>query len=883
MLIKKDNNTSAQLIPLTTAFAMFRSSEAYGGKATMSLQPMLSTEKVYFPGNNALVIGQHQTYNTVTHDFSGINQIISASYGSDGGSDSWGPSVNLTAELLEENWYKEFNRISNWCDYSQYPNIESANYYSGATSESIALTIPNIVKPMYSEELNRITFNIEPEVIGSTVYPQRTIANSWNASTNITLEITMSTYGSDTDSRIFFAVTATNNNVSPSTYGQNSQFYKLTGYMFANSATINYVARAHPGVRTIEFNTGWSNKASYYPNYQPIGPYREDVNYSVAYNEVLYCSAFTAAINNYKLDNPPLTLMGDDLIFHFDTTGDNVTGTVMKLYHGDTRTNVTADVEYTKIINDTTAHNVQDYTWSGTTGSQVTIGAGGGYSYGMTAYLPYANINLANPTDMSTVRAISDYKGFRMTSKNNIPDTYGGAILFSGNNLNQYFNQNDKFYCIGFKGVSYYANDDEVSAGYVNYNWEGKLYKFNDEHFKKINNDTFAFFDDEISKIYTTFESSQGVGVKDRKFAPIGPFFMQFTGYTFVVDSVGNNVNTFEVSNSNSYPIPTVLHTINYIKSFDPEEQTNSRYIITKPASSIYYSSDGYDKNMGSTDTYSYLALQLPTNIITATPVYFRDNITEITQLGAATKSITAMYRENGNPLTALTAVKASFGWCMNITDLPGLFDGATALAEVPKTFDNLNRLTNAPAMFRDCWSLTKIPDFFALKKLKCADAMFENCYKVTTFPYGSMPKLTAASCMFKNCSSMTGNFYEPTIPPGEWDSFAPELEYANGMFSGCSKITDIQTDLSATNINYMSAMFADCTALTSDIGPILDFVRTKFYDNTARYASAFMGCTGVKSGTSSYNDIINDSTPAYDGASQTRAQLYWRPLFGLT
>ena len=883
MLIKKDNNASAQLIPLTTAFAMFRSSKAYDGKATMSLQPMLSTEKVYFPGNNALVIGQHQTYNTETHDFSGINQAINASYGSDGGSDSWGQSVNLTAELFQQDWYKEFNRISNWCDYSQYPNNESANYYSGATSETVALTIPNIVERMYSEDLSRMAFDIVTEYKGTIVYAPRTIANSWNASNNVTVEIDMSTFGTDMDSRIYFVVTATNNNVDPATYGSDSQFYKLTGYMFANSAVRNYVVRAHPGVRTLEFVNDWSNRASYYMTPQPIGPFGTSVNYNVMYNEVLYCSAFTAAITNYKLDNPPLTLTGDDLFFHFDTTGDNVTGTVMKLAYGDTRTNVTADVEYTKIINNTTAHNVQDYTWGGTTGTQVTVGGGGGYSYGMTGYLPYANINLANPTDMSTVRAISDYQGFRMTSKNNIPDTYGGAMLFSGNNLNQYFNQNDKFYCIGFKGVSYYANGDEVSAGHNSCNWEGKLYKFNDEHFKKINNDTFVFFDDEISKIYTTFEANHSEGVKDRKFAPIGPFFMQFTGYTYVNDRVGNTVKTFESSNSNSYSIPTVLHTINYIKSFDPEVNPNSRYIITKPASSINYGSDGYDKNMGSTDTYSYLALQLPTYIVTGTPVRFNSNITEITQLGKSIQNVTAMYRNNSDSLTALTAIKDDFGWCTNIIELPNLFYDASALKEVPNSFGNMGRLTGAPSMFQNCISLTKLPDFYGLNSFKSGPAMFKNCNKVTTFPQGTLSKLTGASEMFADCTSLTGNYSDKMIPPTKWESFAPKLQYANKMFSGCSKITDIQTDLSATDIIDMSLMFAGCSAITSDIGPIMQFAKSKFIDYTAKYASAFMGCTGVKSGTSSYNDIINDPTPAWEGSTQTMAEAYWRPLFGLT
>lgn len=49
MLVKKDNNSSAQLIPLTTSFAMFGTAKGFDGKATMSLQPLASTEKIFFP------------------------------------------------------------------------------------------------------------------------------------------------------------------------------------------------------------------------------------------------------------------------------------------------------------------------------------------------------------------------------------------------------------------------------------------------------------------------------------------------------------------------------------------------------------------------------------------------------------------------------------------------------------------------------------------------------------------------------------------------------------------------------------------------------------------------------------------------------------------
>lgn len=635
MLVKKDNNSSAQLIPLTTSFAKY--ADGFVSETTMSLQPLASTKKIFFPGSDALVVCQHQLYNSATDDYRNINQAISSSNGGFGAGDGWGNTVDLTAKLLENNWYKNFNRFSNWCDFSMYPNNESANYYSGY---------------------------------------------------------------------------------------------------------------------------------------------------------------------------------------------------------------------------------------------------GGSYAFGSTVYPPYSNKNIVNPTDISKVVAYDDYRIFTLSSNNNIPDTYGGAILFSGDNISQYFNQNDKFYCIGIKGVSYYF-DSSANTSALKDNFEGKLYKFNDEHFKKINDDTFVFFDDAISKLYTCPNSSYVTGASVRKFAPIGPFFCTYTGYTQVYDELGVPHDTFRITNSNLYNIPTVLHTMNYVHSFDPAKNTNPKYIIAKPAGAIIYNSDGYDKNQGNTEKYSYLAMQLPTNVLTGVPLQFSSNTTEITQLGESVTAFDAMYA-HGN-LTELTAIKANFYNCTNIKRASSLFSNASALVEVPRDFNNFVKLNYAPAMFSNCVSLTALPDFYGLHNLQYCQNMFYNCNKVINMPLGTLTAITAAQAMFENCSSMSGNIYDKMIPPTKWEYFAPNLEHADNMFANCVKITDIQTDLTATNIKTMTNMFKNCSAITSDIGPILDFVRTHFYPGqVANFSGAFNGCTAVHSGVSSYNDIINDTTPAYEGGP-TCSDAWWKPLFGIT
>jgi hypothetical protein len=864
MLVTKDNNSSAQLIPLTTSFAMFGTSKGFDGKATMSLQPLASTEKIFFPGCDALAVCQHQTYNTETHDFSGINQAITSRAGGFGGGDGWGRDVDLTARLTDAYWYKNFNRVSNWCDFSTYSTNESANYYSGATTNTVSLNIPNIYTK-YDAAIRYVSLNIT----GNT---PNDIVSVWNNSNDITIDINpLETY--QANNTFYVNCSAYNNERSQETTA--SQYYMLPAMIIfpisSNTALYDFIDKSH-AITSLNYNN-----IHIFKDTTTLGSYE----YVCSVNEQLYFSAFTASIENCRLDNPPMTLTGDDLFFNFDNTGTNVTGTVTKLYDSSVTTNVTANVNYLKIINSVSSTDVSNYKWSNTTGTTGTIGGGGGYSFVAAVYPPYSNKNIVNPTDMCKVTTHDDYKIFTLSSKNNIPDTYGGAILFSGNNLNSHFNQNDKFYCIGIKGVSYYY-DNTASETELSNNFEGKLYKFNDEHFKKINDDTFVFFDDAISKIYTCTENSYTAGANIRKFAPIGPFFCEYTGDTRVYDDAGIAHYTFRITSGDLYSIPTVLHTMSYIHSFDPVKNTNQKYIIAKPAGAIQYSSDGFDKNHGNTDTYSYLALNLPTYVTTSTPLIFNSNITEITQLGDSVRAFTAMY-SNNNRLTELTAIKSNFYNCMNIENAANLFSGASALVEVPSDFNNFNKLYYAPSMFSDCVSLTALPDFYGLHSLQFCPQMFSNCNKVTNMPLGTLTALTAAQAMFANCSSMSGNIYDKMIPPTNWESFAPNLELADNMFANCVKITDIQTDLSATHIRIMKDMFKNCSAITSDIGPILDFVRTRFYpDQVTAFSGAFMGCTAVHSGISSYNDIINDTTPAYEGGP-TRADAWWKPLFGIT
>lgn len=862
MLVKKDNNSSAQLIPLTTSFAMFGQSEGFDGEATMSLQPLASTEKIFFPGHDALAVCQHQTYNTSSNDFSGINQAISSKNGGFGGGDGWGHNVNLTAKLLTDNWYKNFNRISNWCDFSMYQNNESANYYSGATTDVVQLTIPNVYTK-YDATIHSFRFDI-------TGNNHDAVCSVWNNSTDITIDINPN-QTADVDNMFYVGCSAYNNERSQETTA--SQYYMLPAALIfsitANTALYDFITKSH-AITSRNYN---NIRIAHVP--LASGGFE----YGCSVNEQLYFSAFTASITSCRLDNPPMTLVGDDLFFNFATTGKDVTGTIMKLHDGTVTTNVTADVSYLKIINSVTSTDVSDYKWSNTTGNIVTTGGGGAYSFNASVYPPYSNKNIVNPTDICKVAAHDDYKIFTLSSKNNIPDTYGGAILFSGNNLSRYFNQNDKFYCIGIKGVSYYY-DSTANATALSNNFEGKLYKFNDEHFKKINDDTFVFFDDAISKIYTCTEASYNNGANVRKFAPIGPFFCEYTGCTQVYDDAGIAHDTFRITSGDLYNIPTVLHTMSYIHSFDPVKNTNPKYIIAKPAGAIIYGSDGYDKNHGNTEKYSYLAMQLPTNVMTGTPLQFSSNTTEITQLGESVTAFDAMYADDS--LTALTAVKANFYNCMNIEKASNLFSNASALIEVPSDFNNFNKLYYAPAMFSNCVSLTALPDFYGLRSLQYCPQMFYNCNKVINMPLGTLTALTAARAMFENCSSISGNIYDKMIPPVKWESFAPNLELADNMFANCVKITDIQTDLSATKIRSMTNMFKNCSAITSDIGPILDFVQTHFYPGQAAdFSAAFSGCTAVHSGISSYNDIINDTTLAYEGGP-TRADAWWKPLFGI-
>ena len=911
MLVKKvSDNSSATVVPLTTAYAMFKDNAAFNGEATMSLQPIITKNNIFYPGSNALVMGEHQTYNTATKDFSGINQAIGSNayigYTTVGG--SWGRNPTLTAYLTAHNWLAGFNRF-NWLEYSDNPDNESANYNGTEYGSAVCYNAPDRIEESYDVCITNDTYIYMdwPDNL-----PQKNQLYGWPLRWGEPNAFILTFDGAgcfEEGGKYYVTGIATNSRMQPGDVGYSAYFIsRVTPDFWTYDEYRTTFTRGYRNCRKIDT-----------PSPDPWGGTGPALKFETY--EQLYTSGVTAFCEFYGCYTA-FDITGDNLRFSVDSTGTVVTGVVSN----DSNTvNVEAIVEYTHQENEVYDHNVTDYVWNNVSGVVINdAGGGGGFNASVTVHTPFANKKLTNIDNTIITPSDETCKSFTLSSKYNIPSYYGGAMLFSGNNLGQYFNNSDKFYCIGLKGVSLtpgYSQEETV----IYSNYCGKFYKFDDKHFKKINNDVFEFHDDQIGNIYSCYEREEKSGSSVKRLSQIGPMFLSFDGYTYKNDKNGQKAKTFEINESNSFEIPTVLNTINYIKSFDPEKEIDPRYIIAKPPSAIVYeNTNGYDKNHGNTNDYSYLATYQPTYTFAPSPLKFNKNVTEITNLGESCTAFTAIY-SMGGPLSELSAVKSDWSHCNNIVNMASLFESATKLEEIPDSWEGLDNLTAAQATFRYCTSLRSIPDSWeGLENLKDASNIFGNCSSLSSIPrtLNGLSNLTAAPGMFDHCTSLTdifdsweglynnavipamfqhchsltgipttwaglGNYYMPSIfngcsslqtIPDSWEGFnVGEMAYMfadcgltavpdswNGLgnvtrtystFSGCTALSSIPDDLieKCPALINMENMFNGCTALTSDIKPIMDAGNAKM-QNLA-FGSAFMGCINVQN----YNTLTAD------------------------
>ena len=822
MLVKKvSDNSSAAVVPLTTAYAMFKSDAAFNGEATMSLQPIVTKNNIFYPGNKALVIGEHQTYNTATKDFSGINQAIGSNayigFTTVGG--SWGRDPALNSYLTGEYWLAGFNRF-NWLEYSDNPDNESANYNGTEYGSAVCYMAPDRFEESYDVCITNDTYIY---MDWTQNLPQKNQLYGWPLRWGEPGAFTLIFDGAGCqqyeDGKYYVTGIATNSRMQPGDLGYSAYF----------------ISRVTPDFMTYDeyhttFTRSYRNcRRTDTPTPDPLGGTGPALKFETY--EQLYTSGVTAFCELYGCYTS-FDISGDNLRFSVDSTGTAVTGVVS---NGSNTVNVDAFVEYAHQENGVIDYNVTDYVWNNVSSIVINdAGGGGGFDASVTVHTPFANKKLTNIDNTIITPSDETCRSFTLSSKYNIPSYYGGAMLFSGNNLSQYFNNSDKFYCIGLKGVSLTPGySQEESVIYSNYC--GKFYKFDDKHFKKVNDDVFEFHDDQIGNIYSCYEREETSGSSVKRLSQIGPMFLTFDGYTYKNDEHGQKVKTFEINESSSFEIPTVLNTINYIKSFDPEKEIDPRYIIAKPTSAIVYESTyGYDKNHGNTNDYSYLVTYLPTYTFASFPLKFNKNVTEITNLGESCTAFTAIY-SMGGALSELTAVKSDWSHCNNIINMASLFESATKLEEIPDSWEGLDSLTAAQATFRYCTSLSSIPHTLnGLSKLTDAAGMFEHCTSLTDI-FDSWEGLHAGATipsMFQHCYSLTGI-------PTTWTGISNY--YMQSIFKGCSSLQTIPDSWEGLNIGKISYMFADCglTAVPDSWSGLSNVIRTD---------STFSGCTALSS-----------------------------------
>lgn len=483
-----------------------------------------------------------------------------------------------------------------------------------------------------------------------------------------------------------------------------------------------------------------------------------------------------------------------------------------------------------------------------------------------------------------------------------MPSQLGCAILFKATHVPEQF-------CVGFKG----------GTGGSLYRFIGKIYN-NGSHLKSIGNDYYLFYDEIIDNIpFRTFASSAFCHNELTGYYNTSNFKMQFSPPVILsapkwsyVDTENPNAPYEQVSDSlfSGFEFVSIKTYLQFGTPGEygsellnnPDVMIVQQKDVTPPSVTPRYSSNGLQHLKYGTKkflffhspepysahpSYGYAGFNINSNVIgiekwgdvkyieSIMNSCDEESLSSIPEEWGTWQSLTSMEHAFGG--SNLTAIPSSWEGLEKVKNLWSTFDGIKTLKTIPSSWNGLNSVENMTDTFGYCSNLSAIPNTWAgLNTVTAMNHAFGDC-DLIAIPnsWNGLSNVTSTRSMFCNNTKLT------TIP-NSWNGL-DNLYDASYMFSDCTNLTDIPTDLadSCPNLAEMVGMFNGCTALTSDIAPILDLIVTKFSWVTANYASAFKGCTGVTSGISSYNDIINDPTIAYD--STTRGDMFWKPLFGLT
>lgn len=883
MLIKKSGNSKETLIPLTTGYITDseHTSEAY---SSFKMNMMCDTEKVVFPGEKAAFAARYACFDTSKNEYVSTKGTVTTN-GAGGNGGGCGSTADAYYFNNIDAWKKDFHRISNWRDYATYKTdeTESANYISTETSQAT----------FYNEIHNYTEYNVQIKNNFNTTTADIPPSESgwWINSNSITSEISFvlqDTFDDGTPDEWCYALAV--NNVRSNLNWTTS----VSAYFIAKCENLKEWAANRHSWPTWDLGSDYRLAAQpngYYYLYSP--------NKGYLGHELYYKSATSAKVVNIEPLKYVSDITGNDVHFKFNSEGISVTGSAYTGTNTSHTAKITADVGYVYVEKPTSSvpeessnAHFDTYDWK-TKGYISEIGGGCSFNYNFTSYLPNKNTKWAIYPKKNTKFIGYDANSYYNLSSKRIQDSYGGSILFSGANLDNYWNNNNsQYFFIGFKGMNPYVTG---SNGYstTSNNTEMKIYKFNSDHFKKISQNTYYFEDKDISKVYANATASIA-NTNYRRHYAIGPHFYEMTGYIETFDSTGGEHYNFAMSTANNithYVTPKVLNNIQYVNTLDIDEADD--YFIVKPSNSININYDPSFYNYGNTDTYSYFTYRLTTYCNYSLPPFqLKSNATEISRLGKTLKWGTQIYGQNSN----LTAIKTDWTYCnkvyqmcfsgtplkqlpnswnglTNLTAMWSCFESCTQLATIPDSWVGLDKLVEGANLFKNCSTLNAIPNSWnGLGSLTGAPAMFCNCSNIKTIPddWSPLVKFVYAPSMFSGCTQLTGiNYWQGCKikeaqgmfascthlikVPDSWNGLG-SVTSTKGMFADCTDLTTIPSDLFTycTNITQLSAMFSGCTALTSDIKPIMDEGNTKFGFNSNAFSGVFKGCTRV----SSYNTL---------------------------
>ena len=172
-----------------------------------------------------------------------------------------------------------------------------------------------------------------------------------------------------------------------------------------------------------------------------------------------------------------------------------------------------------------------------------------------------------------------------------------------------------------------------------------------------------------------------------------------------------------------------------------------------------------------------------------------------------------------------------------NVTMMNGMFSGCSGLTNIDVTNLDTSNVTDMSGMFDGCGGLMSI-DLSNLDTGNVIDmsSMFHNCISLTNIDVSGFDvgKVKNMKYMFWNCKSAE------SINVSTWSN-TNNVEYMDSMFSGCTKLTNIDVSkFNTSNVTEMGAMFANCTSLTS--------INVENFDTSkvTEMVAMFSNCTGL-------------------------------------